>query len=87
MQGRAQTGFELLTALAEEGDNLERRRRTALLSVLIRRSCDVFTLLTRGLSATDAGQQLSLSGKHALAFAEISALLSCKCVDARYARP
>jgi hypothetical protein len=50
MQGRTGLGLELLTALAEEGDALDRRRRTALVPLLVRRSPEVFGLLSQILS-------------------------------------
>lgn len=49
-QGNTALGLELLTSLAEEGDALERRRRAALLPILMRRSPDVLNLLGRALS-------------------------------------
>lgn len=49
-QGKAVLGLELLAALAEEGDCLDRRRRTALLPLLARRSPEVFGLLSQALS-------------------------------------
>jgi hypothetical protein len=57
-QGKVETSFYLLTALAEEGDVLERRRRTALLPALMRRSRDVFGLLETILAAPQIGQHL-----------------------------
>ena len=59
-QGRIAQGLELLTALAEEGDALERRRRNILLLLLIRRSPDVLQLLGSVLSAQMPGDTSSI---------------------------
>lgn len=42
--------LELLTALAEEGSALERKRHTAVMPILVRRSAEVLALVSGALS-------------------------------------
>lgn len=43
-------GLEVLTALAEEGSALERRRRNEVLPVLVRRSAEVLALVSAAMT-------------------------------------
>ena len=70
MQGKVGLGLEVLTALAEEGSALERRRRNEVLPVLVRRSAEVLALV----SAATTGR-LGQGNPAAVCCAHYSALL------------
>ena len=58
-QGRAALALGLLTAVAEEGSALERKRHTAVMPILVRRSAEVLSLVSTALSGKPGELQFS----------------------------
>ena len=50
MQGKVALGLEVLTALAEEGSALARKRRNEVLPILVRRSAEVLALVSAAMT-------------------------------------